>query len=73
MFNNLYLWLFPEIQRNREFYKTADVRPPFTYASLIRQVLTRLLFLELLELEFIRIINFLELGTIIRIYKDSNF
>ncbi|XP_073958563.1 forkhead box protein P4-like [Choristoneura fumiferana] len=26
-----------EIQRNREFYKTADVRPPFTYASLIRQ------------------------------------
>ncbi|XP_063979383.1 forkhead box protein P1 isoform X5 [Diachasmimorpha longicaudata] len=32
--------LFPislEIQRNREFYKNADVRPPFTYASLIRQ------------------------------------
>lgn len=28
-----------EIQRNREFYKNADVRPPFTYASLIRQVL----------------------------------
>jgi len=27
-----------EIQRNREFYKNADVRPPFTYASLIRQV-----------------------------------
>lgn len=27
-----------EIQRNREFYKSADVRPPFTYASLIRQV-----------------------------------
>ncbi|XP_031629939.1 putative uncharacterized protein DDB_G0286901 isoform X4 [Contarinia nasturtii] len=26
-----------EIQRNREFYKNADVRPPFTYASLIRQ------------------------------------
>ncbi|EEC19166.1 forkhead domain-containing protein, putative [Ixodes scapularis] len=26
-----------EIQRNREFYKSADVRPPFTYASLIRQ------------------------------------
>ncbi|XP_041449621.1 uncharacterized protein LOC111075397 isoform X12 [Drosophila obscura] len=28
-----------EIQRNREFYKNADVRPPFTYASLIRQML----------------------------------
>ena len=27
-----------EIQRNREFYKNTDVRPPFTYASLIRQV-----------------------------------
>jgi hypothetical protein len=33
--------IFAEIQRNREFYKNADVRPPFTYASLIRQVLTR--------------------------------
>lgn len=30
-----------EIQRNREFYKNADVRPPFTYASLIRQVSQR--------------------------------
>jgi hypothetical protein len=29
--------IFAEIQRNREFYKNADVRPPFTYASLIRQ------------------------------------
>lgn len=27
-----------EITRNREFYKNAEVRPPFTYASLIRQV-----------------------------------
>lgn len=26
-----------EINRNREFYRNADVRPPFTYASLIRQ------------------------------------
>ncbi|XP_050412701.1 forkhead box protein P1 isoform X2 [Patella vulgata] len=26
-----------EIQRNRDFYKNTDVRPPFTYASLIRQ------------------------------------
>ncbi|XP_046683299.1 forkhead box protein P1-like isoform X2 [Homalodisca vitripennis] len=31
------LSLSGEIQRNREFYKNADVRPPFTYASLIRQ------------------------------------
>ncbi|XP_067132789.1 forkhead box protein P1-like isoform X2 [Centruroides vittatus] len=28
-----------EINRNREFYRTADVRPPFTYASLIRQAI----------------------------------
>ncbi|XP_028968134.1 forkhead box protein P2-like [Galendromus occidentalis] len=28
-----------EIQRNREFYKSSDVRPPFTYASLIRQAI----------------------------------
>ncbi|RUS80651.1 hypothetical protein EGW08_011601 [Elysia chlorotica] len=28
-----------EIQRNREFYKSTDVRPPFTYASLIRQAI----------------------------------
>ncbi|KAG8194883.1 hypothetical protein JTE90_029174 [Oedothorax gibbosus] len=28
-----------EISRNREFYKNADVRPPFTYASLIRQAI----------------------------------
>ncbi|CAL4099794.1 unnamed protein product, partial [Meganyctiphanes norvegica] len=26
-----------EIQRNREFYRNNEVRPPFTYASLIRQ------------------------------------
>ncbi|XP_059090795.1 forkhead box protein P4-like isoform X2 [Tigriopus californicus] len=26
-----------EISRNREFYRTNDVRPPFTYAALIRQ------------------------------------
>lgn len=31
---------FIEINRNREFYRSADVRPPFTYASLIRQVST---------------------------------
>lgn len=28
-----------EIQRNRDFYKSTDVRPPFTYASLIRQAI----------------------------------
>lgn len=26
-----------ELARNRDFYKTHDVRPPYTYASLIRQ------------------------------------
>lgn len=38
---------FAEIQRNREFYKSADVRPPFTYASLIRQVSVPILLLLL--------------------------
>lgn len=28
-----------EIEKNRNYYKTADVRPPFTYASLIRQAI----------------------------------
>lgn len=28
----------PELAQNCEFYKNADVRPPFTYASLIRHV-----------------------------------
>ncbi|KAF3689459.1 Forkhead box protein P1-B [Channa argus] len=27
----------PDINQNKEFYMNADVRPPFTYASLIRQ------------------------------------
>ena len=30
--------ILSELQRNRDFYRNADVRPPFTYASLIRQV-----------------------------------
>lgn len=31
---------FADVQKNsRLFYKTADVRPPFTYASLIRQAI----------------------------------
>lgn len=43
MRNFIYM-LFPlnhptEIDRNREFYKNTDMRPPFTYASLIRQVI----------------------------------
>ena len=29
---------FSELTQNSDFYKNADVRPPFTYASLIRQV-----------------------------------
>ena len=29
---------FLDIQRSADFYQKADVRPPFTYASLIRQV-----------------------------------
>ena len=29
-----------DILKNRDFYRNADVRPPFTYASLIRQVET---------------------------------
>ena len=37
--NIFYVFVIPEIERNREFYRTTDVRPPFTYASLIRQVL----------------------------------
>lgn len=28
-----------EIQRNRDFYRYSDVRPPFTYATLIRQAI----------------------------------
>ncbi|XP_051784665.1 forkhead box protein P2 isoform X3 [Erpetoichthys calabaricus] len=33
------LFIFPEIAPNYEFYKNADVRPPFTYATLIRQAI----------------------------------
>lgn len=28
-----------EIMRNRDFYRLNDIRPPYTYASLIRQVM----------------------------------
>lgn len=28
-----------EIEKNRNYYRTADIRPPFTYASLIRQAI----------------------------------
>ena len=38
MFDRAGLDIAQEIHRNREFYRTQDVRPPFTYASLIRQV-----------------------------------
>lgn len=30
--------MFLDVHKNREFYRSHDVRPPFTYASLIRQV-----------------------------------
>uniref|UniRef100_A0A8C6U0B7 Forkhead box P2 n=1 Tax=Neogobius melanostomus TaxID=47308 RepID=A0A8C6U0B7_9GOBI len=33
------VFIFPEIAPNYEFYKNADVRPPFTYATLIRQAI----------------------------------
>lgn len=35
---NCCAFYFPELAQNCEFYKNADVRPPFTYASLIRHV-----------------------------------
>lgn len=31
-------YVFPDIVDNKEFYLSTEVRPPFTYASLIRQV-----------------------------------
>ena len=34
-------FLFPELARNREFYRTHDVRPPFTYVDMIRQVVRK--------------------------------
>lgn len=34
----LFIYFIAEIAPNYEFYKNADVRPPFTYATLIRQV-----------------------------------
>merc|ERR1712223_2001560 len=40
MFDRTGLDIAQEIHRNREFYRTHDVRPPFTYASLIRQAIT---------------------------------
>ena len=33
--------IFPELARNREFYRTHDVRPPFTYVDMIRQVVRK--------------------------------
>ena len=36
--NHAIAFYFPELAQNCEFYKNADVRPPFTYASLIRHV-----------------------------------
>merc|ERR1719471_1658604 len=39
MFDRTGLDIAQELARNREFYRTHDVRPPFTYASLIRQAI----------------------------------
>lgn len=36
-FANLYC-MFADIVQNKEYYNLSEVRPPFTYASLIRQV-----------------------------------
>ena len=36
-----------EMSQNRDFYRIQDVRPPFTYAALIRQVLRDTLQLSL--------------------------
>ena len=38
MQNCVIVYLLAELTQNQEFYRNADVRPPFTYASLIRQV-----------------------------------
>lgn len=36
---HVFIWhVFPDIVDNKEFYLSTEVRPPFTYASLIRQV-----------------------------------
>lgn len=37
-FLNLTAGFSPDIADNKEFYLSTEVRPPFTYASLIRQV-----------------------------------
>lgn len=34
------LVLYVELERNRELYRNQDIRPPYTYASLIRQSIT---------------------------------
>lgn len=36
--NRTMILILADIAQNQEFYKNAEVRPPFTYASLIRQV-----------------------------------
>lgn len=46
--------------KNREYYMTHDVRPPFTYATLIRQVCNRNLkknnlFFKLIKLFFLNL------------------
>ena len=42
-----------EITRNRDFYRAHDVRPPFTYAALIRQVKIWFQFVIILSIFYI--------------------
>lgn len=39
MLRTFQLYMRTELAQNHEFYKNAEVRPPFTYASLIRQAI----------------------------------
>ena len=37
--NNVFINVPLDMQQSADFYQKTDVRPPFTYASLIRQVI----------------------------------
>ncbi|KAL4646403.1 forkhead box protein P1-B-like isoform X2 [Arapaima gigas] len=38
-YSDKYMPMSPDMVQNKEFYRNAEVRPPFTYASLIRQAI----------------------------------
>lgn len=40
LFDKLNIYVHIELERNRELYRNQDIRPPYTYASLIRQSIT---------------------------------